>query len=120
MATTAPAAGDTVKVVDQSSEYRGKTGTATSVDESGQILMVKFSDSHKSVRLRLTQIKVVGTANGGSIATRNTGNNEYGSVHGAGDSRFVPKNDARRDYPGAGYNPHDATGTLGDTRPAQV
>lgn len=119
MATTAPAADDTVKVVDQSSEYRGKTGTVISVNETTQILFVKFSDSHKNTRLRLTQIKVVGTANGGSIASRKVGNNpDLGSVISSADTRFTPKNSERRDTPGAGYNPHDAQGTLGDSRPA--
>lgn len=118
MATTAPAAGDTIKVVDQSSEYRNKTGTAVTVDESSQELTVTFSDFRKPVRLRLPQINVIGTANGGAIATRHVGDNKHGSMHGAGDARFVPKNDERRDYPGAGYTPHDSTGTLGDSRPA--
>jgi len=117
MATTAPAAGDSVKVIDQSSEYRNKTGTAKSVDEATQYLTVQFSDSHKTVRLRLSQIKVVGTANGGSIATRNVGNNPGGTVATSADSRYTPKNNQRRDTLGAGYNPHESTGTLNDSRP---
>lgn len=117
MATTAPAIGDTVKVVDQSSEYRNKSGTVTSVNEATQYLNVQFSDSHKSVRLRLTQIKVVGTANGGNIASRKVGNNPDGTVAFASDSRYTPKNNERRDVTGSGYRPHDSTGTLNDSRP---
>jgi hypothetical protein len=116
MAVTAPGAGDTVKVVDQSSEYKNKTGTVISANETTQYIMVQFTDSQKSVRLRMTQVKVVGAASGGSV-TLETGNNPLGSVHGAGDARHVPKSSDRRDYPGKNFNPSDPTGTLGDARP---
>lgn len=117
MATTAPAAGDTIKVVDQSSEYRNKTGTVVSVNTAAQTLVVKFSDSHKNTNLRLTQIGVIGTANGAEVATRKVGNNPGGTVQYKTDSRYTPKNNERRDYSGAGYNPSDPTGTLNDSRP---
>jgi hypothetical protein len=112
---TAPGAGDAVKMIDQSSEYRNKSGTVISADETTQFVMVQFSDSQKSVRLCMTQLKV--TAPSGGAVTLETGNNPDGSVHGAGDPRHVPTSAERRDYPGAGFNPHDPTGTLGDARP---
>jgi hypothetical protein len=119
MAITAPAADDTVKVVDQSSEYRNKTGTVISVDETTQYLMVQLSDSHKKVRLRLTQIKVIGSAGGGSV-TLNSGNNPGGTIAFASHASYTPKNNQRRDVLGAGYNPHESTGTLNDTRPGSA
>lgn len=115
MAITAPGVSDTIKVVDQSSEYKNKTGTVISANETSQYIMVQFSDSHQTVRLRMTQVKVVGAASGGSV-TLKKGNNPLGSVRGRADSRYAPKNDERRDAPGKNFNPSDPTGTLGDTR----
>lgn len=117
MTVAVPAVDDTVKVVDQSSEYRNKTGDVTqALGGSPVAFMVKFTDHAKPVRLRQTQIKVIGTANGTPVASQVAGNNPDGSKTAA-SAEFTPKNDERRDTSGAGYNPHDAQGTLGDSRP---
>ena len=103
MSVAVPAAGDTVKVVDQTSEYRNHSGTVTQA-LGGAPVQFKVTLAHhaKPVLLRLTQIKVIGTANGTPVSSQDSSTDPDGTIN---NSLVTPTGREKRDVVGAGFNP---------------
>lgn len=107
-----PGVGDTVKVADQSSEYRNKTGTVIS-GPTGQDYQVQLNNHNGTVRLRYTQLKILTEASSRTDDTPVVGNDPDGRPTVA---LTTPTRGDRRDTSGGGFNPVSPNHTLGDAR----